>query len=150
MYLGQYRQGDEIYVPLRAYTATPAVGTFPFGESNPSVRVFKTGTTYELVAAAVDMAAYDHPSFPGFFRLPIFLGDSYATTGSYTLELTWKSETAPYAAITRYCPFEILPGGDSDGLITSMAEVVRPDKRFIMCGTTAGHILRRKNPRVAS
>lgn len=149
MYLGQYREGDEVVVSVRAYESTPPTGTFPFAESNPEVRIFRTGSTVELVEGPFQLAAYESPFFPGYFRLPIFLNALYEPTGSYTAEVRWKSTAVNNQIITRYCPFEILPGGSADGMITSLAEVVRPDKRFLMCGTTAGRILRRKNPRVA-
>lgn len=151
MYLGQYRQGDEVVVSVRAYTANPSVFTFGLFESSPALRVFQTiDPSPVLIDDTRRMAAYENAAFEGYFRLSIWLDDLYSTPGSYTAEVSWLSETAPYNRIVRYCPFEILPGGDDDGTITSLAEFVRPDKRFLMCGTTSGNILRRKNPRVAS
>lgn len=156
MFLGQYRQGDEVVVSVRAYTAPPlnAFGFPRFGytsDGSPSLRVFKTvDPTPELIDDLRSMAAYEYPAFQVYFRLSVWLDDLYSATGSYTAEVSWLSETSPYNRIVRYYPFEILPGGDDDGTITSMAELVRPDKRFLMNGTTAGNILRRKNPRVAS
>lgn len=150
MYLGQYRQGDEIVIPLRAWEETPPSGMFSLADAYPQVRTFFTTSSMILIEDNRFMAAYEHPFFEGYFRYSLFLGPQYSAIGYYTALLTWRSQEAGNKQLTRVCPFEILPGGHEDGTITSLAEVVRPDKRFLICGTTAGKILRRKNPRVPS
>lgn len=149
MFLGQYRQGDEVVITQRAYSSVPAAGSLPFDRANPQIRVFRAMTALQYIESR-EMAAYDHPTLPGLFRLPLFLGDAYLRVGGYVIEVRWQQPgyTTGDPLLVRYHQFEILPGGHGDGIITSMAEIVRPDKRFIMCGTTGGRILRRKNPRV--
>jgi len=149
MYLGQYRQGDEVVEHHRAYAAVPSTTVVPFALGNPRIRTFQTGATKTLIESTREMAAYDSPTLPGFFRLPIQLDERYSATGSYTVEIRWNVDVAGNPEAVVFHCFEVLPGGSPDGVITSMLELVRPDKRFIMCGTTAGRILRRKNPRVA-
>lgn len=148
MFLGQYFQGDELILSHRAYTETPDDAELSFSDASPNVTIYRANATIELVEGPKMMAAYDHPAFPGMFRLSIRLGSLYATAGYYVAEIAWHHATGTNPLIIRYCPFEILPGGDSNGTITSMAEITRPDKRFLVCGTSFGRIIRRKNPRV--
>lgn len=148
MFLGQYFQGDELTISHRAYTETPDDAELAFDDASPKVTIYRANSSIELVQGPVMMAAYEHPAVPGMFRLTIRLGSLFGTPGYYYAEVAWHYETGDNPLIVRYDPFEILPGGDSNGTITSMAEITRPDKRFLVCGTSFGRILRRKNPRV--
>ena len=148
MFLGQYFQGDDLTISHRAYTATPDDAELSFDDASPTVTIYRANATIELVQGPLMMAAYEHPSFPGMFRLSINLGSLFTTTGYYYAEIAWHYESGDNPLIIRYDPFEILPGGDANGTITSMIEVTRPDKRFLLCGTSAGRLIRRKNPRV--
>lgn len=148
MFLGQYVQGDEVIIRHRAYAETPDDAELDFDDASPKVAVYRTNSSVELIQAARMMAAYEHPAVPGNFRLSIRLGSQYSVAGYYVAVVTWHHATGDNQLIVRHYPFEILPGGDQNGTLTSMAEISRPDKRFLVCGTSFGRIVRRKNPRV--
>lgn len=148
MYLGQYYQGDDLVINLRAYSSTPSDAELSFDDSSPVVKIFRVNSTIELIQSGRFMAAYEHPGIQGQFRINIPLGSAYSTPGYYLAYIQWHYETGDNPLIIRNCPFEILPGGSSNGTITAMAEVARPDKRFLLCGTSSGRLLRRANPRV--
>lgn len=148
MYLGQRRQGDVIMVTHRAYLEAPTVGTFSVYFANPKIRVYRNTEVPTLVEDYGRMGAYEHPSLPGLFRLGIKLASLYNNAGPYTVRVEWLADTVTQDRVVQYYPFEILPGGDEDGSVIAMCEVVRPDTRFLLNSTTMGRILRRKNPRV--
>lgn len=150
MFLGQYYQGDDLVISHRAYSSTPSDAELSFDDASPTVEIFRTNDAIELVYASKMMAAYEHPGIAGMFRLNVLLNSVFNEVGYYTAVISWHYETGDNPLIVRYCPFEILPGGSSNGTITAMAEVARPDKRFLLCGTSAGRLMRRKNPRVQS
>lgn len=148
MFLGQYYQGDDLVISHRAYTETPSDAELSFDDASPTVQIFRVNDAIELVQSAKMMAAYEHPAIEGMFRLTILLNALYNETGYYVAVISWHYESGDNPLIVRYCPFEILPTGNSNGTITAMAEVARPDKRFLLCGTSGGRLMRRANPRV--
>lgn len=148
MYLGQYYQGDDLVISHRAYTDTPSDAELAFADASPVVQIFRTNAAIELVQTHKMMAAYEYPGVKGMFRLSVLLDSNYTETGYYVAVISWHYELGDNPLIVRYCPFEILPTGNSNGTITAMVEVARPDKRFLLCGTSAGRLMRRANPRV--
>jgi len=142
MYLGRYQRGSEIYITLQATKQDGVTPDVP--ESAPFIQVYIDGNP-PLLLQTVVMSAYQPGAFPGSFRASMFLGNLYTSTGDHFCVVRWvDSDGLPCTQAYR---FELIAGGDGNGSIISMTEVVRPDARYLLCQTDAGNLIRRKNPR---
>lgn len=142
MFLGRLRQGDEIYVTQQATVRGTLNPTIPLAA--PTYQVYRDGSPPTRLVDT-KMAAYQPSLSNGVFRLSTFFGPLFGTPGNYFIVVRWTDANGN--GCQRIHTFELLPSGNSDGAIITMAEVVRPDARYILCTTDGGLLVRRKNPR---
>lgn len=151
MYLGKYFQGDKVVIYHRAWVEDPEPIAIPFALSAPAVDLFRAEDNTLVNPSVPDsgrwMAAYEYPLSPGLFRFVVNLIAGF-TAGNYYARVRTYTPFFGVGVSTRYYTFEIEPGGSPYGSVTALAEVVRPDVRFLVTGSNQGVVQRRKNPRV--
>ncbi len=142
MYLGRFKQGDEIYVTQQVTALGTLNPTIPL--ASPWYQVYRDDT---VPVRLVDtrMAAYQPSLSDGVFRLSTFFGSLFGTPANYFIIVRWTDANG--AGCQRIHTFELLPSGSPNGAVITMAEVVRPDARYILCTTDGGMLVRHKNPR---
>lgn len=152
MYLGKFQQGDELFFHFRAWRTDPALSLISVGLAYPQFTTFLINGTPTVIEFPEPtpklMAAYEYEAVCGWFRASILLRDAYATPGSYAIRIRSVCPVVGVPIDTTYYFFEVVANGQVSGSVSSVAEVTRPDTRFLVTGTTMGEIIRRKNPRV--
>ena len=87
------------------------------------------------------------PAVPGtsgkIFLYNLFLGDISYVPGKYFVRYTWELSTVIQ---TKMDVFEIVAGGDYDGVGISMHFLRQPAGDFVLVQGMSGRVLRLKNP----
>lgn len=96
------------------------------------------------ISAASKVPSEDYPLKTGLFEGRIFLDERFST-GKYSIRISWVISGTEYST-TMF--FEIIPGGDGAGQITSMYYHQRPNASFVVNGRDSGRIYKGKNARV--
>lgn len=136
-YLGDWQAGMELPIVCQATDGlSPA-----WPDRAPQLALYNGAT----LIRRVDMPADAQAQIPGLFRYPLFLDDTFPSSGNIHGFVQWVNDGDAFAVPLF---FRILPGGDSIGTIISMTYVRRPSMGFIVYQTDAELILRAKNPRV--
>lgn len=140
MYLGRRQNGQELAIVFLTKT-TAGVPVAP--DAAPLMSVYDgSGATIEN---GVKVPSRDYPRFSGRFDARIQLDERYST-GQYTAVVTWLASGVSKAAIFR---FEVIPGGDGSGQITSMINHPRPNANFIVNARSSGRIYKGRNPLIS-
>lgn len=138
MYLGRYRQGQEVVFAVTCF-GTSRVVALPVAA--PTVEVCDL-TTKKLIEGEVP--ANDHAATPGLFRIALFLGTPY-TEGSYRAVVRYAVSGV---ARVSYLYFDVAPGGHPAGSVTAMYQYETAEARHLVHSTDSGRIFTGKNPRV--
>lgn len=136
-YLGRFQLGADVPLFLRCRDAslTPTQPDAP-----PQAKVF-SGTT---VVEARLMPVCDQKYVAGQFRLPLRLTRIYSV-GRYQV-VYYYAKGSFHGLHTD--DFEIVPGGDARGAISSAYFLERPEASYVVQGTEEGAILVGRNPAV--
>ena len=128
MYLGRFRQGDTIVLPLNATDSAPngVVLTRP-----PNVKVFDASGNLLLSGM---VPAFDTLRSVALFEYRLQLGTAFPA-GRY---LAAFSYTASGSQFLKSVAFDVLPGGDPAGQIVSMYFLQRPHADILVQKTDAG------------
>jgi hypothetical protein len=122
MYLGRFRQGDNIVLPLHATDGMPngVVLSRP-----PNVKVFDA-SGFLLISDM--MPALDTLRSVGLFAYRLQLSGTFAA-GRY---LVVYGYTASGSQFLKSAAFDVLPGGDPAGSIVSMYFLERPHANILV------------------
>ncbi len=136
MYLGRFRQGDEVVCRL-----TTAAGQTPvLPDEPPAVSVYSSAGKK---LAGVKVPARDHAVTPGHFEARVRLDERFPA-GWYFGVLRWVASGQLGAeAFT----FQVLPGGAPTGQVNAMYSFERPQAAYLVQGRDSGQIRKGKNPR---
>lgn len=140
-YLGRFQQGVEIPLLLQCVNAEREADD-PLDV--PHATVYRDGVPPVLVETRA-LAATLRGVAAGVFRLPLFLGSSYATAGRHLVVYRWVDSDGVARCTTG--SFVLLPGGSADGAVVGMHHVARPDARYLLYQTDSGRLIRGRNPR---
>jgi hypothetical protein len=143
MYFGRFQQGGELYLTVRTTTRGTLNPDTPL--SAPFLQIYREASPPVKVLDSSYLAAYQPGLMTGVFRLSVFFGALFTTADRYFAIVRWTDSGGN--GVQAVYPFELMPGGNSDGAVIAMAEVVRPDARYLLCSTDGGLLVRRKNPR---
>ncbi|NJL70157.1 MAG: hypothetical protein HC888_00485 [Candidatus Competibacteraceae bacterium] len=137
IFLGRFRSGDEMVVPL-CTTSDEQVPVAP--DEAPNVTIYSSSDKI----VSYKMPAMEKSSLVGNFRLPVFLSELFPV-GQYTMLFTWFVGSTPY---TETGCFVVETGGDPNGSVIAMHCFERPNARYLVHSTDAGRIFKGKNPRL--
>ena len=143
IHFGRQQRGTELVIVLQSFNATESTADPDY---IPTVTIYKDGSSRTLIQT-VKIAADQRGVVGGFFRLPIFLGELYTSTGRYLVAMRWCTGGIAHCVTG---DFYMLPGGSADGTIISMSPIERPDARYVIWQTDGGLIVRGRNPRVST
>lgn len=139
VYLGRFYLGQEVTYHVHTVSA---VGLPVAPDAAPLAAVYEAdGDSPER---GLKVPSRDFPLTTGLFEGRLQLDEKYAV-GQYTILVTWLASGAKRARMYR---FEIMPGGDGSGQITSMINFIRPNANFIINARSSGRIYKGRNPRV--
>lgn len=137
-YLGRYRLGDTVLLPL---VTADANGTPTLPVRAPTVEVFSSSAQ----VANLPMPINDRYGVTAFFLLPVRLTSSYAA-GPYRATYNWNL-AGGYQGFQEDT-FEVLAGGHADGVVQSMFWAEFPHAKFLMHHLESGTVVFGRNPRV--
>lgn len=134
-YLGRLQLGDTLDLVLQTTN-----GTAPTAPDNPpQVKIWSASalvTNQEM--------PLERPVQTGLFHHRVYLGADYAT-GYYTFVILYR--VGSYYGVESGS-FQVIPGGEQDGAVTSMYFFRRPQASFLVNERQTGKILKGKNPSI--
>ena len=135
-WLGRFQQGD--IVPI-AFTTVDNVGTAALPADSPSAIIYKGASvlTNKLIPNK------DRYEITAFFFYPLFL-DARFGADQYRIILNWIIGSTAYSDTKT---FQVLASGHRDGQAIALAGVTFPAVSYALIHTTAGRIIKRRNPR---
>ena len=138
MYRGRYMLGD--HLPLGVLTVdgsqTPVAPT-----AAPTLDIYSSSAK---VIANKSLPCIDRYGVTGVFGMRLFLDARYAT-GLYCVVYRWT--TGSYKGL-EIDDFEIIAGGDPDGVPIATHLYHRPDSDFIVQQLDSGRIIKGRNPTI--
>lgn len=140
VYFGRFQQGTEVPLTLQTDSAD---GVTEDPASIPHVTIYLDDGTpgiVETLPIPADLRGVED----GVFRRPLFLNTLYGE-GRYLVVMKWLDSGG--VARTQLGSFTVLPGGDADGAVIAMYQLVRPDATYLMRQCDSGRLIRGRNPR---
>ena len=138
MYRGRFRLGEEITIGVYCFdgNAAPVVP-----DDCPVAKIFNA-SGHVVYNARVPIQ--DRYGITGLFQTQVFLGPAFAP-GQYTVSYSYSSGGGAYAG-EEEDNFEVLPGGDTDGITEAMFYYHRPNADFVIQQLSSGNLKKRRNP----
>lgn len=136
MYRGRIRLGGEAILGVQ----TTSDGVIPALPTSTAPLLDVYDSVGHVVSKRIPLLDRDS----ALFQYRLFLGSTF-TAGLCTVTYRWT--TGSYEGY-EMDTFEIIPGGNADGIVLSMTFYKRPMADFVLRQTNAGVILRGKNPKV--
>jgi hypothetical protein len=138
MFLGYYQLGD--LLPVSVWTLDSA-STPTVPDDVPVVHVYDSSG--DVITARL-LPVIDPAKITGYFQYRINL-DAKFSTGYHTVMVNYVISSANYARIHH---FEILGGGNSQGVGMAMHFFKQPAADYVLLQTDTGSLKRLRNPSV--
>lgn len=140
MFRGRLRLGEEVTIAVQCYDVN---GTPSLPDDCPVAKVWNSAGTKVFNAK---IPIQDRYGTTGYFQRNIFLGPAFAV-GLYTVTYIYSTAGQSFVNLDED-NFEIIAGGDTDGITEAMHYYHRPQADYVVQQLSSGKIKRRRNPRI--
>jgi len=136
---GKYRLGEEVVIGVLCLNAS-GVPTVP--DDNPVAKIWDINGNKVFNKK---IPVQDRYAQTGYFQANIYLGGAYAV-GLYSVTYSYSTGGQAFVGIDED-NFEIVAGGDVDGITESLYFYHRPQADYVLQQLNSGKIKKRRNPR---
>ena len=138
MYRGRFRLGEEATIGVFCFDGNYAP-VLP--DDCPVAKIFDASGNRVWTGK---VPIQDRYGITGLFQTQVYLSPTFAP-GQYTVSYSYSSGGGAYAGSDED-NFEVLPGGDTDGITEAMFYYHRPQADYVVQQLSSGKLKKRRNP----